>query len=151
MNDSPASNPTAGSAASNETAPNTMSPSASLPTGGVSFAQTHIELGAALLECANMGEAIDKEIKQRIHVPSQKERLTSGMTILANMQAGVFAMLADANQYNRTAFYDACEAHRKGERAAAERRELARMAGMSVEEFDKKFNAISEQNKHHES
>lgn len=123
---------------SNETTPSTPASQLAQPqSGGFSF--SHLELGASILETVQMAAALDTHVKEIIHVPKARLRLTDGFLILGNMHGALFAMIADQANYARDAFYDACEAHRKAKRDSFEREQMAKMAGLTLEEFDAKF------------
>jgi hypothetical protein len=129
-----------GNTPSNETSPSVSSPSASATPGG--FSPFALELGAAILETVAMGQALDSEMKRIVRIPKARERMTQGFEQLASMHGGLFAMLAAQGAYDRMAFYDACEAHRDASRKELEMQEMAKAAGITVEEFQKKMSEL---------
>ena len=138
---SPASQPAASPAHSNASSPSSPTEThAPAATSGFSFPL--LDLGAAILECVNMAGHLDEEVKNIVHVPKGRERLTVGFEMLASMHGNLFAMLGNQHSYELDAFYDACNTYRHQQRQIAERTEMARMAGMTLEQFDAKAKEI---------
>jgi hypothetical protein len=110
------------------------------------FSSSQLDLGAAMLECVNMGQSLDHEMRHIVHIPKARERMTVGFEMLSTLHGNLFALFCHSQGIsNLDAFYDAANTHRHQQRAIAERAEMARMAGMTLEEFDRKL--LETQNK----
>lgn len=116
--------------------PQTTDATPRLTTG---FSYVYINIGAAILRSMTVGNNLSIEVKRIVHVPKARDHLNLGFNALAETMGVAFAALADCQNYDRNAFYDACDKFLDEIRERAEYMKLAQLAGMSLEDFEKQM------------
>jgi hypothetical protein len=142
MDSSPASSQAAASTAQSNESPSPLVTPTHAQAVASGFSLPHLELAAAILETVNMISHVADETKRVVHIPKAREHLTAGFEMSLSMCGNIFGMLGVQHNYDLDAFYDAANKFRSEQKAIAQRTEIARLAGMTLEEFDAKAKEI---------